>query len=274
MSPMKFKDFQRIAAKNASNVENIQSIEDSVWNSLCQRGSGKKGDFGFKKCYTQSYIYVCSQCNKIFKFSQHNYNSFNCLHLGFNPVYSTDSEESLMKSDEPWNMNNFTEKHSIINVNSIDNRIAGVQTSFVNVGMQGTFFCAHKEDSNIASLNILLEGAPKIWYVLPYSQAEKFEQLFEELDGGKFICKTSLNHKCCIIPPWILSKHGIKFTKHIQKPGEIMFTLYGAYHFGFNCGLNVCESANIASPIFINFHKKATLCKPPCGYFFFPLTCS
>lgn len=173
-----------------------------------------------------------------------------------------------MQSNEPWNINNFNEKHSIINVNSRSDRIPGVQTSFVNVGMEGTFFCAHTEDSNIASVNVLLEGAPKVWYILPYKEAHKFRKLFGELEGGNMVCKTSINHKCFVISPWILAKNGIKFTKHIQYPGEIMFTLYGAYHFGFNCGLNVCESANIASPKFAEFFSKASICKPPCRYSF------
>lgn len=162
-----------------------------------------------------------------------------------------------------WNINNFDQNHSIINVNS--DRIPGVQTSFVNVGMEGTFFCAHTEDSDIASLNILLHGSPKIWYILPNEESQKFEKLFNDLTGHvKYKCDTVMRHKCYIIAPWVLVKFGIKFTKHIQLPGEIMFTMYGAYHFGFNCGLNVCESSNVASPKFVEFHSKALLCKPPC----------
>lgn len=101
-----------------------------------------------------------------------------------------------MQSNEPWNINNFNEKHSIINVNSRSDRIPGVQTSFVNVGMEGTFFRAHTEDSNIASVNVLLEGASKVWYILPYKEAHKFRKLFGELEGGNMVCKTSINHKC------------------------------------------------------------------------------
>lgn len=161
-------------------------------------------------------------------------------------------------------MNKFTSKHSILNVNSIADRIPGVQTSFVNFGMMGTWFCAHREDSDVSSMNILLSGHPKVWYILPYSEANKFESLFTRLAEGKFNCDTVYKHKCFIIPPWELIKNGIKFTKHIQYPGEAIFTSYGAYHFGFNSGLNICESINIASPKFLEFYNQATLCTPPC----------
>lgn len=188
-----------------------------------------------------------------------------------NPIYATDSEASLFGCDEPWNMNKFTVKHSILNVNEISDRIPGVQTSFNNFGMQGTWFCAHKEDSDISSMNALLSGHPKIWYIVPFSDADKFERLFKQLaQGVSFGCETAFKHKCFIIPPWILQKHGIKFTRHVQYPGEIIITLYGAYHFGFNAGYNVSESINIASPKFIDFYNKVQLCVPPCPYVLIP----
>lgn len=130
-----------------------------------------------------------------------------------------------MHSDEPWNFNNFTEKHSIINVNPLSDRIPGVQTSFVNVGMEETWFCAHKEDSDIASMNVLLQGAPKIWYIVPYEDADKYEMLFNELLGRKstFKCQTPIRHKCFIIAPWILEQRGIKLIKHIQRSNDNVY---------------------------------------------------
>lgn len=186
--------------------------------------------------------------------------------MNLNPIYATEWKADLFQCDEPWNINNLSEKHSIINVNAQCDRIPGVQSSFAIVGMEGTWFCAHTEDSDSASLNILKQGAPKIWYSIPHSDASKFEKLFYNLLGKKiqFKCDTVIRHKCFIIPPWVLAQHGIKFTKHVQRPGEIMFTLYGCYHFGLNTGFNVCEAANITSPKFLDFFSNTKLCKPPC----------
>lgn len=186
--------------------------------------------------------------------------------MNSDPIYSTEWNESRIECDDEWNINKFTDKHSILNVNPISDRIPGVQSSYVMVGMEGTWFCIHREDSDIGSMNILLEGDPKIWYILPYKEAEKVEKIFKELLGDLQyeMCPTVIRHKCFIIAPWIMQKHGIQFTKHIQHPGEIMFTLYGAYHFGFNAGFNVCEAANIASPKFFQFISKVELCRADC----------
>lgn len=162
-------------------------------------------------------------------------------------------------------MNNFSGKHSILNVNPINDRIPGVQKPFGIVGMDGTWFCAHKEDNDLSSLNILLEGEPKVWYCVPPSEAEKFEELFKKLSKRLgYKCDTVLRHKCFITPPWLLEQHGIKYTRHIQRPGEIMITTYKAYHFGFNTGFNVCEAMNIASPKFLGIYPDAILCKSKC----------
>lgn len=226
ISSMKLKDFEKIGNKVAINKQEDE-IEDAMWDSLITRATRK---------------------------------------TNVNPVYATEWQESRIDSNDIWNINGFSEKHSILNVNPVSDRIPGVQSSYVMVGMAGTWFCAHKEDSDMASMNILLEGNPKIWYILPYKEAEKFETLFRELLGNlqRRLCPTVLRHKCFIIPPWILEKHGIKYTKHVQRPGEIMFTMYGAYHFGFNTGRNVCEAANITSPRFLQFFAKAKICETDC----------
>lgn len=183
------------------------------------------------------------------------------------PVYAVDSLESIIEDDDPWKINKFGKNHSILNVNSFDERIPGVQLSYMNVGMEGTFFCVHTEDSELASLNVMVKGAPKVWYTIPYSEKEKFEKTFSSLlKGIAFECGTPIRHKCFLIPPWVLKKYGIKFSRHVQYPGEVMFTLYGAYHFGFNSGFNVCESVNIASPMYFKFHSGARLCESPCLY--------
>lgn len=58
------------------------------------------------------------------------------------------------------------------------------------------------------------------------------------------------------MPSEILLKAGIDFAKVIQNQGEIVFTPYGAYHWTFNGGFNVCELSNLASPIYKEIHLK------------------
>lgn len=226
VDPMELGKFKNIAAKMSSNG-NEEGIEEAMWESLCKRTTTKPK---------------------------------------LNPVYATEWADSLHQNGDRWKINNFTEEHSILNVNAIEDRIPGVQSSFSIVGMRDTWFCAHKEDSDLASINRLLYGAIKFWYVIKPKDAAKFEKLFHNLlcDDFDYTCSTALRHKCFIIPPWVLDAHEITYTIYMQRPGEIMLTLYGAYHFGFNTGFNVCEASNIASPKYLNIFEYAKLCQPPC----------
>lgn len=98
------------------------------------------------------------------------------------PVYAINLTESLFEKGEPWNMNEFTSKHSIINgLEENGKRVPGVNSAYVNFGMLFTWFCLHTEDSDLASLNIVYSGAPKYWYCIPASEAEKLESLLKSL---------------------------------------------------------------------------------------------
>lgn len=173
------------------------------------------------------------------------------------PVYAMDSEESLFESCS-WNMNEFSVDHSIINCLVPDDelKMPGIHTTFVNIGMLHTWFCLHCEDSDIASVNFLHSGAPKHWYCVPAREGPKLEKMLMKLIDEKYECSTVYRHKSFLLPPEMLAKENIEFTKVIQNPGELIFTLYGAYHWGFNAGFNVCESSRLAWPIHKEFESK------------------
>lgn len=82
----------------------------------------------------------------------------------------------------------------------------------------------------------------------------KLEQLLMQLLNPLYECETSYLHKCFLLPPEILAKAGIELTKVIQYPGEIVFTLYGAYYWVFNAGFNVCEASNL-KPMYKEMYK-------------------
>ncbi|XP_031637256.1 uncharacterized protein LOC116349798 [Contarinia nasturtii] len=84
-------------------------------------------------------------------------------------------------------------------------------------------------------------------------------------------CETVYRHKCFLVDENLLLKHHIKYTKLIQYPGEFIFTLYGAFHWGWNAGFNVCESMNLASPKFKKIYEEVSLCKATCEYSAMPI---
>lgn len=188
------------------------------------------------------------------------------------PVYAINIRDTLFHEDEPWNFNNFGSSHSIIHGQQQD-RMNGIQNSYVNIGMLYTWFCLHSEDSNLASVNYLHSGEPKHWICVPKSEGPKLQKLIIDLLNSKYdySCETVYRHKCFIVDETLLLKHHIKYTKLIQYPGEFIFTLYGANHWGWNAGFNVCESMNLASPRFKEIYQEVSLCKPTCEYSAMPI---
>lgn len=205
------------------NVAQINDLENEAWNNLSQRST-----------------HTTKACS---------------------PIYGIDSEESILDDGDPWNMNNFGPSHSIIhNIPADMQKMPGIQTTYVNIGMKFTWFGIHCEDSDLASINFLHSGKPKLWYCVPAEEGSKLENLLMNELKDKFTCNTVYRHKCFLIPPSLLHKAGIKFSRIIQNPGEIIFTMYGAYHWGVNLGHNACESSNVASPRYRTVHANAKLC--------------
>lgn len=221
----------RAIAESFEPEDPTQDIEELAWNDLMKRSSSS-----FKKTSVQ-------------------------------PIYGVDAEESLFEDDEPWNMNQFSLDHSIINDFSPEiPKIPGIHSTFVNIGMMSTWFCVHREDSELASVNYLHTGSPKYWYCVPAREKTKLEKLMMKILNPIYKCKTAYLHKCFILHPQLLVKEGIEFTRVIQYPGEMVFTLYGAYHWGFNSGFNVCESSNLASPMYKEIHQRALNCSHKCDF--------
>jgi hypothetical protein len=45
-----------------------------------------------------------------------------------------------------------------------------------SVGVTGSIFGVHTEDANLCSVNMLLHGAAKVWFFVPFSEQEKIEK--------------------------------------------------------------------------------------------------
>ncbi len=151
---------------------------------------------------------------------------------------------------------------------ALKGKFPGVNTPFTYIGSEGTIFCWHSEDMNLMALSFLFLGAPKIWFIVPAEEKEKFEKLMEELfplDAA--CCEAFIQHKVFIVNPNCLTERGIRYHRIIQRPGELVMVSNAAYHFGFNLGDNVAEAVNFYMPFgfkhmenFKNF--KNCSCKP------------
>jgi len=121
------------------------------------------------------------------------------------------------------------------------------------MGSPGSTFMVHAEDQNLASINYLIAGHPKIWYVVPPAYygavVAALTAEFAHAPGGKQVtgCPQAPMHKRFLLHPDILrSVHGIPVSRVVQRPGDLMITAPGTFHWGYNSGVNLAEATNLA----------------------------
>jgi len=178
-------------------------------------------------------------------------------------MYGADMEGSLFDGNQAngWSLESLDNCLQLLSADEGAGEVPGVTTPYLYVGMWGSVFCAHTEDMNLLSINILHAGAPKYWYAITPEHAKRFESLAE----SKFAhaarhCSEFLRHKQNMISPAILKMAGVPYEVQIQRPGDAIITCPGAYHFGVNLGFNVAEATNFAIPEWIPKGREAKIC--------------
>ncbi|XP_043244592.1 nascent polypeptide-associated complex subunit alpha, muscle-specific form-like [Amphibalanus amphitrite] len=177
------------------------------------------------------------------------------------PIYGADVCGSLTDPDcDVWNINRLG---TILDYVDEDYglSIAGVNTAYLYFGMWKTTFAWHTEDMDLYSINYLHYGAPKSWYAVPPAHGWRLEQLAAAMFPTESRqCPAFLRHKSILLSPQLLKKHGVPFNRITQEAGDIMITFPYGYHSGYNHGFNCAESTNFASPRWVEYGKRATLC--------------
>lgn len=147
---------------------------------------------------------------------------------------------------------------------TVTDNMSGITSSMVYVGVRGSVFPAHLEDWDLGSMNYLHYGAPKMYVIIPPSQAEQFQKhCLSEMQAagisGKFNpynnkpCDNIIQHKNFIVLLDILRAKSIKFKLILQFAQDLVLLMPGCYHFGCNLGMNVAESRN-----FMHAHYQET----------------
>ncbi|KAH8372668.1 hypothetical protein KR009_002381 [Drosophila setifemur] len=178
------------------------------------------------------------------------------------PLYAADVKGSL--SDDDLNVWNIGRLDTILNLVNTDYNIIidGVNTAYLYFGMWKSSFAWHTEDMDLYSINYLHFGAPKTWYAIPPAYGRRLEKLANETFAENYQeCNAYLRHKMTMISPKVLRQHNIPYNKITQEAGEIMITFPFGYHAGFNHGFNGAESTNFASKRWIEYGKRASICK-------------
>ncbi|KAF4660738.1 hypothetical protein FOL46_005998 [Perkinsus olseni] len=147
--------------------------------------------------------------------------------------------------------------------------ITGVTRPWVYLGSALSAFCWHAEDQYLYSINCHHAGAAKIWYSVPGRQAGAMEDLFRRELPTLFNSSPDLTqHMTTMMDPKMLLTQGLLVTRGVQRPGDIVLTLPGAYHGGLNAGVNLAEAVNVPARDWITMGSVACraytqLCRRP-----------
>ena len=166
-------------------------------------------------------------------------------------------------SDSPWNLRGFARLPGCLTANAPD--IPGVTTPMLYIGMLHASFAWHVEDHNLFSINYGHAGAPKVWYGVPASGADAFEDVAAERvytrptlglpPGGRANkaaarakAAAALADKTTIFSPRLLVEAGVDVFRAVQEAGTYIITFPRAYHGGFSAGFHIGEAVNFATP--------------------------
>ena len=116
-----------------------------------------------------------------------------------------------------------------------------------------TFSTLHYKRFALHSLNMLYEGAPKVWLIVNPADKDKLEYrlceafgLGPEYDGSR-LCAQFVRHLDIILMPSLLRSWNISFSMRLQAKGDMVFSLPYTYHQVINLGPSLAEIVNITT---------------------------
>ncbi|KAJ1526464.1 hypothetical protein ONE63_009597 [Megalurothrips usitatus] len=134
----------------------------------------------------------------------------------------------------------------------VDEKYDGLVYPYVYAASLHTFFAWHIEVAGTWSINYLLKGSPKPWFVIPpqfYGLVDKVSSTFR-LNKYHTSCRAVLvDHKVIVTDPEYFKQHyGVPYATVVQEPGDFVITFPFSLHSGFNCGKNLAIAANFGDP--------------------------
>src|SRR5271169_6962007 len=114
---------------------------------------------------------------------------------------------------------------------------------------------------DLYSINYIHFGAPKQWYSINQTDADKFESVMRShFPNDHKGCPQFMRHKTFLASPSTLESKGIKVNRLVHHQGEFVITFPFGYHSGYNLGYNCAESVNFATEEWLDIGRKARKC--------------
>lgn len=93
----------------------------------------------------------------------------------------------------------------ILRLDSPEDALPGVTQSYAYCGEFWSTFAMHVEDFNLHSLNLVIDGASKMWYGIPPHHHQLVQNLANRLYASEVPCGLPLIHKIVVLSPEILN---------------------------------------------------------------------
>lgn len=131
---------------------------------------------------------------------------------GKTAIYASDVDGSLFSDDlEEWNINKFTAKESRLHL--LETKCAGIHTSYLYIGSNGSSFSYHTEDLDANSMSLLHLGAPKVWIAIARKYTDKFEAICADGVKDYAECTKPLRHKTVFVHRDLLAAADFEVTE-------------------------------------------------------------
>ncbi|XP_056684326.1 putative lysine-specific demethylase JMJ16 isoform X2 [Spinacia oleracea] len=147
-----------------------------------------------------------------------------------------------------WDLNHLNKlPGSLLSFETLDS--SGILAPRLHIGMCFSYLPWTVQENHLYKLQYLHLGAPRIWYSTPGCDSHKFEAVAKRHfpDSGKEHLDP-LHAPNRQLTPATLKSEGIPVHRCIQRPGEFVLFLPGAYHTGFDCGFS-CSASAVFAPL-------------------------
>lgn len=123
-------------------------------------------------------------------------------------------------------------------------RLPGIHTPHAYLGWEGSISALHYEDAGLASMNLVMAGAAKLWLYIFCADNGLLEQKLRCY--GLFSCSQRVRHLNVAISPALLELWGIRYGLRLCRKGQMIVAQPYTYYQVLNLGHNLAEAVNFA----------------------------
>ncbi|XP_043921651.1 protein Jumonji [Protopterus annectens] len=123
----------------------------------------------------------------------------------------------------------------------------GVTIPWLNIGMVFSTSCWSRDQNHLPYIDYLHTGADCIWYCIPAEEENKLDKVVHTLLQANGTPGLEMLESNIMISPEVLCKEGIKVYRTVQKSGQFVVCLPGAFVSKVCCGYSVSETVHFAT---------------------------